>query len=162
MLCGAKSRTFAADTYRKRYVVDLEARTCTCGQYQYGDMPCGHAVAIIQNCRSPDGAQARRSNRDFVAYNLTLAAFRATHDGPIMPPVGIATLALHENEPCHAPLFKKARGRPQTARLTAGEQRARLAAYNEALENIPDRVQCCSRCREGHNVTRCPAPPAGL
>ena len=147
----------------KWYVVDLEARTCTCGHFQFDDIPCGHAVAVIQTYRSPDGAQARRSARDFVAFNLTLTAFRATYDGPVMPPVEIATLAPHENEPCHAPLFKKARGRPQTARLTAGEQRARLAAYNGMLENIPDRVQRCSRCREeGHNVTRCPALPAGL
>ena len=147
----------------KWYVVDLEARTCTCGHFQYDDIPCGHAVAVIQTYRNPDGAQARRSARDFVAFNLTLAAFRATYDGPAMPPVEIATLAPQENEPCHAPLFKKARGRPQTARLTAGEQRARLAAYNGALENIPDRVQRCSRCREeGHNVTRCPILPAGL
>ena len=80
-----------------------------------------------------------------------------------MPPVEIAILEPDENEPCHAPLFKKARGRPQTARLAAGEQRARLAAYNGMLENIPDRAQRCSRCREeGHNVTRCPALPAGL
>ena len=146
----------------KWYVVDLDARTCTCGHFQYDDIPCRHAVAVIQNYRSPDGAQARRSARDFVTYNLTLAAFRTTYDGPVMPPIGIATLALHENEPCHAPLFKKARGRPQTARLAAGEQRARLAAYNGALENIPDHVQRCSHCREeGHNVTRCPALPAG-
>ena len=92
----------------KWYVVDLEARTCTCGHFQYDDIPCGHAVAVIQNYRSPDDAQARRSARDFVAYNLTLAAFRATYDDPVMPPVEIATLALHENEPCHVPLFKKA------------------------------------------------------
>ena len=50
--------------------------------------------------------------------------------------VEIATLALYKNEPCRAPLFKKARGRPQTARLAAGEQRARLAAYNRAVENM--------------------------
>ena len=126
-------------------------------------IPCGHAVAVIQTYRSPDGAQARRSAPDFVAFNLTLGAFRATYDGPVLPPVEIATLASHQNEPCHAPLFKKARGRPQTARLTAGEQRARLAAYNGVLENIPDLVQHCSRCREeGHNITRCPALPAGL
>ena len=82
----------------------------------------------------------------------------------IMPAFStVEIIQLKENEPCHAPLFKKARGRPQTARLTAREQRTRLAAYNGALENIPDRVQRCSRCREeGHNVTRCPTLPAGL
>ena len=58
---------------------------------------------------------------------------------------------------------KFTRGRPQTARLTAGEQRGRAAAWNGALQNIPDRVQHCSRCgQEGHNVLHCPAIPAGL
>ena len=66
---------------------------------------------------------------------------------------------------CRAALYKKARGRPQTAhaRLTAGEQKARAAAWNGALQIISDRVQHCSRCgREGHNVLRYPAIPAGL
>ena len=103
---------------RKRYLVDFEVRACTCDNFQYGDIPCGHADAVIQTYRSPDGAQARRSARDFVAYNLALTAFRVTYDFP----VEIATLAPHENEPCRTPLFKKARGRSQTARLTAGGQ----------------------------------------
>ena len=67
------------------------------------------------------------------------------------------TLGSVDND-CRAPLFKKARGGPQTARLTAGEQRGWAAAWNGALQNIPDRVQHCSRCgQEGHNVLRCPA-----
>ena len=41
-----------------------------------------------------------------------------------------------------------ARGRPKVARLTAGEQRARVAAFNMALQNIPDRQQRCSRCHQ--------------
>ena len=32
----------------------------------------------------------------------------------------------------------------KTARLTSGKQRARVAAFNGALQNIPDRVQHCS------------------
>ena len=72
-------------------------------------------------------------------------------------PPSLKRLAVVDKD-CRAPLFKKARGRPQTARLTAGEQRGRAAAWNGALQNIPDRVQHCSRCgQEGHNVLRCPA-----
>ena len=80
-----------------------------------------------------------------------------------MLPVEVEGLEPQGDNDCRAPLFKKARGRPQTTRLTAGEQRARQAAWNGALENIPDRVQRCSRCgHEGHNVVRCPAIPAGF
>ena len=43
-------------------------------------------------------------------------------------------------------------------RLTAGELRGRQAAWNGALQNIPDRVRRCTRCgQEGNNVVRCPA-----
>ena len=99
---------------------------------------------------------------EFIPYNLTLEAFKATYAEP-MPPVEVEGLEPQGDNDCRAPLFKKARGRPQAACLTAGEQRARQAAWNGALQNIPDRAQHCSRCgREGHNVLRCPVILAGL
>ena len=61
------------------------------------------------------------------AYRLTVPAFRATYTAP-MPLVEIAGLQPRDDMLCRAPLFKKARGRPQVARFTAGEQRAQVAA----------------------------------
>ena len=95
------------------------ARTCSCGRFQHGDVPCGHATAIIPGYRDPTGGP-RRSVRDFVAYNLTVPAFRATYAVP-MPPIDIAGLQPRNDMLCRAPLIKKARGRPQAARLTARE-----------------------------------------
>ena len=115
---------------------------------------------MIQGYHDPAGGP-RRSVRDFVVYNLTAPAFRATYAAP-MPPVEIAGLQPRNNMLCRAPLIKKARGRPQTARLTSGEQRARVAAFNGALQNIPDRIQHCSRYHEGHNILRCRAQPVDL
>ena len=95
-------------------------------------------------------------------YSLTLEAFKATCAEPMLP-VDVDGLEPQGESDCRAPLFKEARGRPQTARLTAGEQRAWEAAWNGALLNITDWVLHCSRRgREGHNVLRCPAIPAGL
>ena len=62
----------------KWYVVDLLARTCTCGHFQYNDIPCGHAIAVIQTYQDPAGSQ-RLSARDFVSYNFTLEPFKATY-----------------------------------------------------------------------------------
>ena len=116
-------------------------------------MPCGHAIAVIQTYRSPDDAQARRSARDLVACNLTVATFHVTYGGPVLPPVETATLAPYENDPCRAPLFKKARGRPQTARLLLESKERDLLLIIMGGRNIPDRVQRCSPCREeGRNV----------
>ena len=30
------------------YAVDLLVRTCSCGRFQCNNIPCGHAVAVIQ------------------------------------------------------------------------------------------------------------------
>jgi len=145
----------------KWYAVDLQERTRSCGWFQYNDIPCGHAVAVIQGFHAPV-EEPPRSARDFVAYNLTIAAFKATYV-EAMPPVDIMGLQPMDNFPCHPPLFKKNRERPQTNRLTAGEVRASTAAWNGALQNVPDRVQRCSRCRqEGHNVARCRALPEDM
>ena len=78
-----------------------------------------------------------------------------------MPPVDITSLQSQSAEGCRAPMLKKkAIGRPQTTRRPAGEQRARRAAWNGTLGETPNR---CSRCyREGHDVLRSRALPAGL
>ena len=83
-----------------------------------------------------------------------------------MPQVGVGALQVPpqpELWECRPPLFKKLKGRPQPARITAGEQRARRAAYAGALPDITNRIQRCSRCREeGHNVLNCRALPEGM
>ena len=61
---------------RKWYVVDLLASTCTCGYFQYNHIPCGHAIAVIQEYHDPAGGQ-RHSAREFIPCNLTLEAFKA-------------------------------------------------------------------------------------
>ena len=116
------------------WLTDLLARTCTCGYFQYNDIPCGHAIAVIQTYQDPAGGQ-RRSARDFVSYNLTPEAFKATYVEPMLP-VEVEGLEPQGDNGCRAPPFKKARGRPQTTRLTAGEQRGRQAAWNGALLKI--------------------------
>ena len=114
---------------------------------------------MIQGYHSPAGGP-RRSVGGFVADNLTPPAFRAVSAVP-MPPVEDSGLQPNNEVPCRAPPNKKARGRLQTFRLTTGKQRARVAAFNGALQNIPDRLQGCSRChQEGH--LRCRAQPADL
>ena len=111
----------------------------------------------VHNSYHDPAGGLHRSARDFVTYNLTVPALRATYAVP-MPLVEIAGFRPRNDMPYRAPLFKKARGRPQIARLTAGEQRARVAAFNGPLRDIPDRQQHCSRChQEGHNILRCRA-----
>jgi hypothetical protein len=95
------------------------------------DIPCGRAIAVIQRFR-PLAPSPQRNPRGYIPYNLAIAAMVATYSQSL-PPIDVGTLhtppgdsALWE---CRPPLFKKAKGRPQTARLTAGEQRGRRAAW---------------------------------
>ena len=74
----------------------------------------------IQTYHDPAGGQ-RHSAREFVSYNLTLEAFKATYAEPMLP-FEVEGLEPQGNNDCRVPLFKKARSRHQTARLTAGEQ----------------------------------------
>ena len=46
---------------------------------------------------------------------------------------------------CQAPLIKRARGCPQAARPTAGEQRAQVAAFINGALHIPDHLQLIPR-----------------
>ena len=63
----------------KWYAVDLHRRTCSCGRFGYNDVPCGHAIAVIQGFRAAGNEGPQRSARDFVSYNLTVAALKATY-----------------------------------------------------------------------------------
>jgi len=146
----------------KWYAVDLQQHTCSCGQFQYNDVPCGHAIAVIQGFCVTANEGPQRSARDFVSYNLTVAALKATY-ARVIPPVDITDLQPQEEFPCQPPRFRKPRGRPQTKCLTAGEMRARTTAWRGALQDVPNRIQHCSRCKqEGHNVARCRALPEGM
>ena len=85
---GLSQRLLTASTKANnisRYAVDFLARTCCCSRSQHD-----HAVSVIQGYHDPaDGLH--RSVRDFVAYNLTILAFRATYAAP-MPLVEILGL----------------------------------------------------------------------
>ena len=70
----------------KWYNVDLLQHTCSCAHFQYNEVPCGHAIAVIR-------ALEHGAPRDFVPYNLTLPLLRAAYAVP-MAPVGIAGLEV--------------------------------------------------------------------
>lgn len=83
---------------------------------------------------APDPASGPRSSvRDFVTSTAT---FRATYAVP-MPHFEIAGSQPRNGILCRAPFIKKARGHPQAARLTAGEQRARVAAFPLSYKKTP-------------------------
>ena len=51
--------------------VDLEAKTCTCHDFQDYEMPCDHAVALCM--------KQEREPEDFVSPIFTVAEYKATY-----------------------------------------------------------------------------------
>ena len=92
---------------------------CLC---QYNDIPCGHAIAVMQTYQVPAGGQ-RRSARDFIPYNLTLEAFKATYVEPMLP-VEVEGLGARATMTAERPSSKK---RAAVLRLLALQQVGREA-----------------------------------
>ena len=95
------------------------------------DIPCGHAIAVIQRFR-PLAPSPQRNPRDYIPYNLTVSAMVASYSQSL-PPIDVDAFQAPPGDPalweCRPPLFNKAKGRPQTTRPTAGEQRGRRPAW---------------------------------
>jgi len=119
------------------YVVDIIHRCCTCGDFQYEDVPCAHAWSFM--------AESNIAPRDWMPYNLTLEAYRKVYTQH-MPPVDISNLHPEEDPEhlCCAPNSKRKKpGRPPIARKVRGGQG-------------PRRQQKCGNCGQvGHNQTKC-------
>lgn len=65
-----------------QYIVKLDEQWCSCGLFQNQDVPCAHAISCIYE--SALGA----APRNWVPYNLTLAAYHATYTQNL-PPINI-------------------------------------------------------------------------
>ena len=86
------------------HIVDLEAKTCTCHDFQDYEMPCDHAVALcIKQEREPE---------DFVSPIFTIAEYKATYQS-FLQPIDLNVLAAADVKP---PEFVVQAGRPKIRR----------------------------------------------
>jgi len=54
----------------ERYVVDIEARTCTCDRFEINDFRCGHEFAL--------NLRLRKQTRNYIPKVFTLETYRWT------------------------------------------------------------------------------------
>jgi hypothetical protein len=133
------------------YTVDLENASCTCGRFQVNNIPCGHAIALIN--------KLNLQPRDFIPKYFLLTTYKQTYTENLVA-VNIANLTPSGDD-CYPPHLRKPRGRPKEKRLRKGERCRReiaaRAAAAGAIAAVPDNiVQRCSQCRGvGHNRTTC-------
>jgi hypothetical protein len=138
----------------ERYTVNLDKHTCTCGRFQVNEIPCGHAVALIN--------KLRLSPRDFIPEFFSLQTYRDTYSTNLLP---VSVDHLDVCADCEPPLQQKPRGRPKERRLRKGERQrkknearavARAAAVGAPVD-LPDHApQRCGQCGGvGHNKRSC-------
>ena len=60
------------------YKVGLIQHTCSCGRFQYNEVPCGHTIAVVR-------AAERGATRDFVPCDLTALSLRVAYAVPMAP-----------------------------------------------------------------------------
>jgi MULE transposase domain/SWIM zinc finger len=116
------------------YEVDLESRTCDCGQFQQLQYPCKHAARALQN--NPDSELIH----SLIHPSYTLEWLKAVYEYPVSPVIMNETPSLV----IHPPFVQVQPGRPKRVRnRTRGERGPGIR---------------CSACKEigHHNARSCP------
>ena len=114
------------------HIVDLEAKTCTCHDFQDYEMPCDHAVALCM--------KQEREPEDFVSPIFTIAEYKATYQS-FLHPIDLNVLAAADVKP---PEFVVQAGRPKIRR----ERRKRFDLSKQRMR--------CSICKSfKHNRRTC-------
>ncbi|XP_013689726.1 uncharacterized protein LOC106393588 [Brassica napus] len=130
--------------------VDLERRTCTCGKYDIGKIPCRHAIPAIYS----RGMEVHR----FTDALYSTAAWRTAYAECINP---IAVLESEWNVPAEVKLAKvlppktrKSSGRPIKRRYESVEDKIKSSQGSRKNKKYK-----CSRCgTEGHKRGTCDLP----
>ncbi|KAH6793917.1 hypothetical protein C2S52_004394 [Perilla frutescens var. hirtella] len=126
----------------KSFLVDLQMKTCECGEFQLDQIPCSHAAAAIRS--------AGHDIYDYVDMNykqVTLCL--AYHERVCSVP--------HQEEWTASSSFKVCppKSVPQAGRPKEGRYRSAV----EGSSRRPRRQQVCSRFGgTGHNKKKCTAP----
>jgi hypothetical protein len=114
-----------------RYPVDLEAKTCTCRQWQLTGLPCIHALFFITSLTGPVG-----DIQQYVHDYYSVAMFRATYAHALPALEGKQQWdRVDPGFKLCAPVLKRAAGRPRKSR-----HRRRSEGGGGA------RVRKCTRC----------------
>ncbi|GKB57619.1 putative ubiquitin-protein ligase [Tanacetum coccineum] len=126
--------------YYKNATVDLNTRTCSCGQWQLSGLPCGHLIAVMRHLRQSSANQFAfscfktsvwRASYNEVIYDVGHPSEWDKPDGliTVLPPV----------------MDKRQPGRPRN--------RDRFRSKGEQITQ-----KSCTRCfKGGHNRRDCPS-----
>ena len=108
------------DNFPWRHAVDLEGKTCSCGQWQISGKPCTHAIAFI-------GSLRKVKLDDYVHDYYSVERFKATYQFLVNPMVDKSQWpAVDPGFEMWPPKLERAAGRPKVKRIKSmGEPRKR-------------------------------------
>jgi len=122
----------------KRFVVDVEKRTCTCGKWQIEKLPCKHGCACIETLH--------QNVYDYCDPHFRVDAYRQTYSGVLYPIPNDGTYPTRgtESDFVHPPDVRRLPGRPKTKRFASQVESSNVR---------------CGLCKKyGHNRRTCREP----
>ncbi|PWA56355.1 hypothetical protein CTI12_AA419790 [Artemisia annua] len=127
--------------FRKHHIVDLGSWTCTCCQWQFSGIPCGHAIAVSRFLKQTDC-------NHMVSYWFKTTTLKGTYQGLVYP-VGSST----EWEKPDGLQIVKPPGviKPQSGRP---KNKDRIKSQGE----LPTPVTCTRCWQPGHKREACRQP----
>ena len=133
------------DNYPWRHAVDLEVKTCSCGQWQISGKPCTHAICLI-------GSLRQLKLEDYVHDYYSLERFKATYQFLVKPMVDKSQWPVVDpGFEMLPPKLERVAGRPRVKRIKARGEPGKRGQYQ------------CKRCLQfGHIEKGCFEPPTEL
>jgi len=133
------------DNYPWRHAVDLDSRTCSCGQWHISGKPCTHAIAFIGSLR---GIKLEH----FVHEYYSVQRFKATYHFGVNPMVDKSQWPIVDpGFVMLPPKLERSAGRPRVKRIKSKGEPGKRGPYQ------------CKRCFQfGHIEKGCTEPPTDL
>ena len=133
------------DNYPWRHAVDLDMKTCSCGQWQISGKPCTHAISFIGSLRMV-------KLEDYVHDYYSLEHFKATYQFVVNPMVDKSEWRVgNPGFEMLPPKLERSAGRPRVKRIKSRGEPGKRRSYQ------------CKRCFQfGHIEKGCREPPTEL
>ncbi|WOH07864.1 hypothetical protein DCAR_0727298 [Daucus carota subsp. sativus] len=128
----------------KKAIVDIGLRTRTCNRFQLDQLPCGHAIVVLQ--------KANHDPYDYCSPYFTKEAMIHAYEETVFHVGHEDTWEVSEN-------FKSMKVYPPQGRVRVGRQKKRCKVSWEINAKQHEQVKCGSCNQYGHNRRSCWNPP---
>jgi hypothetical protein len=132
----------------RKYTVNLEKRTCSCGYFQLAGLPCCHAITAIYKCG--------KVVDDFIDNCYSIEQFKKIYEHCLEPVEGEEMWPVSANPRPQAPGYVRMPGRPKKnhRRREVGE-----APRGKKLSKHGVQIKCGMCGKTGHNKSGCKKNP---